>query len=58
MAGSLSRIQTACSARAPHQDGASEVPDMTDVQDHSAGDWHVRAGSEDAFIGRGREFLE
>ena len=31
---------------------------MTDVQDYSAGDWRVRAGSEDAFVARWREFLE
>jgi heme-degrading monooxygenase HmoA len=31
---------------------------MADVQDYSSGDWHVRAGSEDEFIARWREFLE
>ena len=31
---------------------------MTDIQDYSSGDWHVRAGSEDAFIARWTEFLE
>jgi heme-degrading monooxygenase HmoA len=31
---------------------------MTDVQNYSGGDWHVRAGSADAFVARWTEFLE
>jgi heme-degrading monooxygenase HmoA len=31
---------------------------MAETQDYSSGDWHVRAGSEDAFIARWTEFLE
>lgn len=31
---------------------------MTDVQNYSAGDWHVLAGNEDAFVARWTEFLE
>jgi len=31
---------------------------ITDVGAYSSGDWRVRAGSEDAFVDRWREFLE
>ena len=30
----------------------------TDTGVYTSGDWHVRAGSEDAFVSRWREFLE
>jgi heme-degrading monooxygenase HmoA len=31
---------------------------MTEIENYSAGDWHVWPGSEDAFVARWTEFLE
>ena len=31
---------------------------MTDTGAYTSGDWHVRAGSEDAFVARWHEFLD
>jgi heme-degrading monooxygenase HmoA len=31
---------------------------MAELHDFSSGDWHVRAGSEEAFVARWIEFLE
>ena len=48
----------------PYSDGAREGPHRkmdttTDTNGaYTSGDWHVRAGSEDAFIARWHEFLE
>jgi heme-degrading monooxygenase HmoA len=53
--GMLTHVHGCLSAHpAPYQ----EVGNMAAAQAYSSGDWHVRAGSEEAYVARWTEFLD